>query len=131
MAAPLAMPDFGIAVFGGAFAGWWLAVLVVAAFSGLVGNRIGVGREVAAAEGRKPKSKNYPRPGEHALFSMHLFDARCRRGIAGRVRAAGGPPHAGLFGCLHRNAVPKFLKPYAMGGAIVPSSVFAGIPAPG
>ncbi|OEO28106.1 hypothetical protein VW23_000490 [Devosia insulae DS-56] len=45
--ASLVMPPFGVAVFGGAFAGWGLAVVLVAVFSGLVGNRIGIGREKA------------------------------------------------------------------------------------
>ena len=45
--ASLVMPPFGVAVFGGAFAGWGLAVVLVAVFCGLVGNRIGIGREKA------------------------------------------------------------------------------------
>ncbi len=45
--ASLAMPALGIAVFGTAFAGWWLAVFIMTVFFGLVGNRVGVGREKA------------------------------------------------------------------------------------
>jgi hypothetical protein len=45
--ASIMMPGLGIAVFGTAFAGWWLAVLVMTVFFGLVGNRVGVGREHA------------------------------------------------------------------------------------
>lgn len=45
--ATLVMPGFGIAVFGTAFAGWWLAVVIMTIFFGLVGNRVGVGREKA------------------------------------------------------------------------------------
>lgn len=41
------MPGLGIAVFGTAFAGWWLAVVIMTLFFGLVGNRVGVGREKA------------------------------------------------------------------------------------
>ncbi|MCV9943934.1 MULTISPECIES: hypothetical protein [unclassified Rhizobium] len=41
------MPGFGIAVFGTAFAGCWFAVVVMTVFFGLVGNRVGVGREKA------------------------------------------------------------------------------------
>lgn len=41
------MPGLGIAVFGTAFAGWWFAVIVMTIFFGLVGNRVGVGREKA------------------------------------------------------------------------------------
>ncbi|MBX5172611.1 hypothetical protein HJB84_22525 [Rhizobium sp. NZLR1b] len=46
--AAILMPPFGIVVFGTAFAGWWFAVLVMTVFFGLVGNRVGVGREKAA-----------------------------------------------------------------------------------
>ncbi|MGO7535241.1 hypothetical protein [Rhizobium leguminosarum] len=45
--ATVCMPGFGIAVFGTAFAGWWFAVVVMTVFFGLVGNRVGVGREKA------------------------------------------------------------------------------------
>lgn len=45
--ATIAMPRIGIAIFGTAFAGWWFAVLLMALFFGLVGNRVGVGREKA------------------------------------------------------------------------------------
>lgn len=45
-----AMPSLGIAVFGTAFAGWSVAVLLFGAFSALVGNRIGVGLEKAVLE---------------------------------------------------------------------------------
>ena len=45
--AMVVMPRLGIAVFGTAFAGWWFAVLVMTIFFGLVGNRVGVGREKA------------------------------------------------------------------------------------
>ncbi|MDM9645795.1 hypothetical protein [Rhizobium sp. S163] len=48
--ATFAMPSFGIAVFGTAFAGWGIAVVLFSAFSALVGNRIGVGREKAVLE---------------------------------------------------------------------------------
>jgi hypothetical protein len=41
------MPSFGIAVFGTAFAGWWLAVFLTTGVFGLVGNRLGIGREKA------------------------------------------------------------------------------------
>ena len=43
--ATVVRPAFGIAVFGTAFAGWWLAVLILTLVSGLLGNRIGVERE--------------------------------------------------------------------------------------
>lgn len=46
--ASVLMPPLGIAVFGTAFAGWWLAVFVMTVFFGLVGNRFGVEREKAA-----------------------------------------------------------------------------------
>lgn len=46
--ATMMMPGLGIAVFGTAFAGWWLAVSVMTLFFGLVGNRVGVGREKAS-----------------------------------------------------------------------------------
>lgn len=36
------VPPLGIAVFGTAFAGWWLAVAIVTAFGALVGNRAGI-----------------------------------------------------------------------------------------
>jgi hypothetical protein len=45
--ATMVMPGLGIAVFGTAFAGWWLAVFVMTIFFGLIGNRVGVGREKA------------------------------------------------------------------------------------
>ncbi len=45
--ATIVMPRLGIAVFGTAFAGWWLAVFVMTVFLGLVGNRLGVGRDMA------------------------------------------------------------------------------------
>ena len=45
--ATLVMPGFGIVVFGMAFAGWWFAVFIMTLFFGLVGNRVGVGREKA------------------------------------------------------------------------------------
>lgn len=45
--ASLVMPSFGIAVFGTAFAGWWLAVFLTTGVFGLVGNRLGIGREKA------------------------------------------------------------------------------------
>jgi hypothetical protein len=48
--AMFAMPSFGIAVFGTAFAGWSVAVLLFGAFSALIGNRIGVGREKAVLQ---------------------------------------------------------------------------------
>jgi hypothetical protein len=41
----IAVPPFGIAASGIAFAGWWLAVLVATIFGALVGNRIGVAVE--------------------------------------------------------------------------------------
>ena len=44
----MVMPGLGIAVFGTAFAAWWLVVLVVTVIFGLIGNRIGVGCEKAA-----------------------------------------------------------------------------------
>ncbi|RVD37110.1 hypothetical protein EN742_20965 [Mesorhizobium sp. M4A.F.Ca.ET.020.02.1.1] len=45
--ATIVMPSFGIAVFGTAFAGWWLAVFIMTGVCGLVGNRVGIGREKA------------------------------------------------------------------------------------
>jgi hypothetical protein len=54
--ATLVTPSFGIAVFGTAFAGWWVAVALLAVFSGLVGNRIGIGREKAAMERKGAES---------------------------------------------------------------------------
>lgn len=48
--ASVAMPSFGIAVFGTAFAGWWAAVFLVSLVSGLIGNRVGIGREKAVLE---------------------------------------------------------------------------------
>lgn len=45
-----AMPSFGIAVFGTAFAGWTGGILLFSVFSALLGNRIGVGREKAKLE---------------------------------------------------------------------------------
>lgn len=50
----LLMPPLGISVLGTAFAGWWLGVFVLTIFCGLVGNRIGIGKEKAAFE----KDKN-------------------------------------------------------------------------
>lgn len=50
--ATLVMPGFGIAVFGTAFAGWWFAVFIMTLFFGLVGNRVGVGREKAVLQQR-------------------------------------------------------------------------------
>ena len=44
------VPRLGIAVFGTAFAGWWLTVLLVTVFFGLVGSRVGIGREKSALE---------------------------------------------------------------------------------
>ncbi|UXT48166.1 hypothetical protein FY136_02550 [Agrobacterium tumefaciens] len=41
------MPGLGIAVFGTAFAGWWFAVFLMTVFFGLIGNRVGIGREKA------------------------------------------------------------------------------------
>ncbi|MCZ8041676.1 MAG: hypothetical protein O9330_04300 [Beijerinckiaceae bacterium] len=49
MLATIAVPPLGIAVFGTAFAGWWFAVFLMTLFSGLIGNRFGIGREKAAA----------------------------------------------------------------------------------
>lgn len=46
--ATMVMPGLGIAVFGTAFAGWWFAVFITTLFFGLVGNRVGVGREKAS-----------------------------------------------------------------------------------
>lgn len=46
--ATIAVPPLGIAVFGTAFAGWWLTVFLMTLFFGLVGNRVGIGRERAA-----------------------------------------------------------------------------------
>ncbi len=46
--ATIIMPSFGIAVFGTAFAGWWLAVFFMTGVCGLVGNRVGIGRERAS-----------------------------------------------------------------------------------
>lgn len=46
------MPPIGIAVFGGAFAAWWLAVGVVTVIGALIGNRVGVHAELNA--GRPP-----------------------------------------------------------------------------
>lgn len=48
--ATIVMPSFGIAVFGTAFAGWWLAVFIMTVFFGLLGNRLGVGREKATLQ---------------------------------------------------------------------------------
>ncbi|NRQ13486.1 hypothetical protein [Ensifer sesbaniae] len=45
--ATMVTPGLGIAVFGTAFAGWWLAVFLATVFFGLLGNRVGVGREKA------------------------------------------------------------------------------------
>jgi amino acid transporter len=55
--ASIFMPAFGIAVFGTAFAGSGIAVVVVTVFFGLVGNRIGIGREKAEMmrQSRPPK----------------------------------------------------------------------------
>ncbi|MDQ0455162.1 hypothetical protein [Rhizobium paknamense] len=45
--ATMVTPSFGIVAFGTAFAGWWLAVFVITLLFGLMGNRVGVGREKA------------------------------------------------------------------------------------
>lgn len=50
--ASLFMPGLGIAIFGTAFAGWWLAVLIVTVIFGMTGNRIGIGREKAEMQRR-------------------------------------------------------------------------------
>lgn len=47
----IAVPPFGIAASGIAFAGWWLAVLLATIFGALVGNRIGVAVEQKAPQG--------------------------------------------------------------------------------
>lgn len=44
------VPHLGIAVFGTAFAGWWLTVFVVTMFFWLLGSRLGVEREKSALE---------------------------------------------------------------------------------
>lgn len=59
--ASMLMPPFGVAVFGGAFAGWGPAVLLVAVFGGLMGNRIGVGLEKAEIE-RRATTPDQPAP---------------------------------------------------------------------
>ncbi|TAY75186.1 hypothetical protein [Rhizobium ruizarguesonis] len=41
------IPNLGIAVFGTAFAGWWIVLGVMALLGGLAGNRVGIGREKA------------------------------------------------------------------------------------
>ncbi|TBG15989.1 hypothetical protein [Rhizobium leguminosarum] len=50
LVASAVMPTFGIAVFGTAFAGWWLAVSLLTVFFGLLGNRAGIGLEKAALQ---------------------------------------------------------------------------------
>jgi hypothetical protein len=45
--AALLVPPLGIAVFGTAFAGWWVAVILTTIFFGLIGNNLGVRREKA------------------------------------------------------------------------------------
>ncbi len=52
--ASLCMPNFGVAVAGTAFAGWWLGVLISALVAGLIGNRVGVGREKSSIARREP-----------------------------------------------------------------------------
>lgn len=49
VAASLFMPAIGIAVLGTAFAGWWLAVLVITLISGMFGNRLVVELDRRAA----------------------------------------------------------------------------------
>lgn len=44
------MPPMGLAVFGGAFAAWWLAVAVVTFIGALIGNRVGVHSELKAKQ---------------------------------------------------------------------------------
>ena len=51
------VPNLGIAIFGTAFAGWWVVLFVTAMLGGLAGNRVGVGREKAALL-RQTESKN-------------------------------------------------------------------------
>jgi len=46
------VPPLGIAAFGGAIAGWWIVVLVVALFGGFAGNRWGI-----ELERRKARAK--------------------------------------------------------------------------
>lgn len=41
------IPSLGIAIFGTAFAGWWIVLGVMALLGGLAGNRVGIGREKA------------------------------------------------------------------------------------
>ncbi|AIC28136.1 hypothetical protein IE4771_CH03042 [Rhizobium etli bv. mimosae str. IE4771] len=41
------IPSLGIAIFGTAFAGWWVVLGVMALLGGLAGNRVGIGREKA------------------------------------------------------------------------------------
>ncbi|OBY05976.1 hypothetical protein BAE36_17390 [Rhizobium leguminosarum bv. trifolii] len=41
------IPNLGIAIFGTAFAGWWVVLGVMALLGGLAGNRVGIGREKA------------------------------------------------------------------------------------
>lgn len=48
--ASVLMPPFGIAVFGGAFAGWWVAVGIFTLIGGLAGNRWGVHAELKVKE---------------------------------------------------------------------------------
>lgn len=56
--ATMVMPRLGIAVFGTAFAGWWFAVFIMMLFFGLVGNRVGVGREKATLlRGTQPDTR--------------------------------------------------------------------------
>ena len=46
--ASIMMPPFGIAVFGTAFAGWWVAVGIATIIGALAGNRYGVHAELKA-----------------------------------------------------------------------------------
>jgi len=41
------VPSLGIAIFGTAFAGWWVVLGVMTLLGGLVGKRVGIGREKA------------------------------------------------------------------------------------
>ncbi|MCR4520977.1 MULTISPECIES: hypothetical protein [Bosea] len=42
--ATMVTPGFGIAVFGTAFAGWWVAVILITIFSGLFGRHLSLSR---------------------------------------------------------------------------------------
>jgi threonine/homoserine efflux transporter RhtA len=46
------VPPLGIAAFGGAIAGWWIVVIIVAVFGGFAGNRWGI-----ELERRKARAK--------------------------------------------------------------------------